>query len=275
MNRRKKIEPSTSTVDSSDADKSADNLLSNHTTESIDCQGETEKSQLFQADESKYFQPDSMHDDIKGRNWLFIVYADSAPADWKQRLADTGLAFAVSPYHDSDENPDGSPKKAHWHVIVSYGNTTTYRNIKELRAITHGPFPLPCRSVAGAYAYFTHKNNPEKFQYDKALIERYNGFEKALEANEVTAIMNELTHYILLQDVTEYAELLVCVMTMDGDYQSVAQSHTLYFDRLITSYRHNPVRALSRYINIVEDEQIQQQLIERMELYTETMKGND
>jgi hypothetical protein len=47
VNRRKKIEPSTSPVDSSDADKSADNLLSNHTTESVDCQASDDEDTQY------------------------------------------------------------------------------------------------------------------------------------------------------------------------------------------------------------------------------------
>ena len=272
MNRRKKIEPSTSPVDSSDADKSAINSISNHTTESVDCQASDEDTQLYKANWTTYNMPQGLSEETKGRHWLFIVYEDSAPANWRELLAATGLPFAVSPYHNGDNNPDNTPKKPHWHVIVSYSNTTTYRNICGLRDITHGPYPMICRSVAGAYAYFTHKNNPEKHQYDPALIERYNGFEKTLEAHEVSAIMNELTHYVFTSDVSEYAELLVATMSMDGDYQAVAQSHTLYFDRLITSYRHNPVRALSRYVNLVDDEQLQQELIERMEMYSEQLQ---
>lgn len=62
----------------------------------------------------------------KGRHFWYVVYPDSAPKDWIERLKSTGLAFCISPLHDKDTNPDGTKKKAHWHVIVSWPNTTTY-----------------------------------------------------------------------------------------------------------------------------------------------------
>ena len=39
-----------------------------------------------------------------------ILYADSAPADWQDRIADLHMMALVSPLHDSDVQADGSPK---------------------------------------------------------------------------------------------------------------------------------------------------------------------
>ena len=47
---------------------------------------------------------------VKKRNWAFIVYPDSAPADWQEILRQTGLQCVVSPLHDSDLDPTGEPK---------------------------------------------------------------------------------------------------------------------------------------------------------------------
>lgn len=221
---------------------------------------DTEKSQEYQADQRDYFQP--VGDEVKSRHWLFIIYLDSAPSNVFEQLENTGLAFAVSPYHDKDVNPSGGQKKPHFHVIISYNNTTTYKSIKGLRDITKGPYPLPCKSVGGAYAYFTHKHNPEKYPYDASEIKRYNGWEKVLEASDVSHIMKELTKLILLDDVQEYAELVAETMLMDGDYQQVVMSHTHYFDRLCASYRHSPVRTLKRFYNVLETDE-ERELLEK------------
>ena len=231
------------------------------------------ESQAFQSDFNSYTQPEK--DDLKKGSFLFIVYADSAPADWKQQLANTGLPFAVSPYHDKDRNPDGSQKKPHWHVIVTYGNRTTYRNAKELRNITKGPFPIACASVSGSYAYFTHKHNPEKAPYNEHEIERYNGWEKTLEKNEVSAIMAELTKLICLEDIQEYAELMVIAEIMGGDYLSVAMSHTIHFNAMCRSYRHNPIRVLSRFMETVEDDDLRKEIEQRMYQFREDEEENE
>lgn len=55
------------------------------------------------------------------RNWTLIVYPESAPENWKSILSnELKLIFAISPLHDQDINPDGSLKKAHWHVLICF-----------------------------------------------------------------------------------------------------------------------------------------------------------
>ena len=54
---------------------------------------------------------------VKKRNWAFVLYPESAPENWKEQLQLTGLPCVISPIHDKDVNPDGTPKKAHHHII--------------------------------------------------------------------------------------------------------------------------------------------------------------
>ena len=69
---------------------------------------------------------------VKKRNWAFTAWPDSLPQDWKERLEQTGLPVAISPIHDKDVNPDGTPKKAHYHVMLFYSGTTSYNVVKLL-----------------------------------------------------------------------------------------------------------------------------------------------
>ncbi len=102
----------------------------------------------------------------KKRNWSFLIYLDSAPTDWLERLKLSGLMFAVSPYHDKDFNADGSYKKPHHHIIIVFSGPTTYKNVCSFIEQFKSPIPLALESVKGMYRYFTHLDNPEKFQYD-------------------------------------------------------------------------------------------------------------
>ena len=221
------------------------------------------ETQLYDA--TGMYRPVYIDNQPKGRNWSFIVYLDSAPEDWREQLEKTGLPFAISPLHDKDVNPDGTPKKPHYHVIISYPNTTTYNSICGLREITKGPFPIICRSVSGMYAYFTHKHNPEKYQYDSSDIQKFNGWEKTLEAHEVNFLMEELTLYIFDEDITEYAELMVEAKYKGSDYMNVAMNHTLYFNSLIRSYRHSRKKTLIRYCNGLEDGELKKAILKRID----------
>ncbi|WP_225354628.1 Rep family protein, partial [Ligilactobacillus murinus] len=56
--------------------------------------------------------------DDRARTWTFIVYPESAPENWRDLLDEYHVPWVESPLHDKDINPDGTVKKAHWHVIL-------------------------------------------------------------------------------------------------------------------------------------------------------------
>ena len=113
---------------------------------------------------------------VKKRNWAFVLYPESAPEDWREQLQKTGLQVAISPLHDKDLDPNGEPKKPHYHVIIIYSGPTTFSVVSALTASLNQPIPIPLESVRGNYRYFTHKDNPDKYQYDEKDITVLNGF---------------------------------------------------------------------------------------------------
>ena len=114
---------------------------------------------------------------IKKRNWAFIVWNDSKPTNWKDILQETGLMFAISPLHDKDINPTGEPKKAHYHVIMTYDGPTTFNNALNVAKSVNANTVQPLEQIRGYYRYFTHLDNPEKYQYNDSEITTINGFD--------------------------------------------------------------------------------------------------
>lgn len=184
--------------------------------------------------------------DVKKRNWAFVVYPESAPADWRERLQKSGLQCAISPLHDQDTNPDGEPKKPHYHVILVYGGPTTYNNVK---ALTNGQLgqtvPQPLEQVRGYYRYLTHADNPEKAQYSAGDIQLLNGFDirdfVEMTKSEVMRYKRELLAFVRDNDILEYSDLLDILM--DGgeataDLLEVASNHTLMLTKYIASRRY-------------------------------------
>ena len=179
--------------------------------------------------------------DIKKRNWGFVLYPESAPEDWKDILQLKGLAFAVSPLHDKDINPTGEEKKPHYHIILTYGSPTTYKNVKTITDELNQPIPIPLESVRGYYRYFTHKDNPEKYQYNETGIELFNAFDVTDIMNnfEVFQCMKEIQTVILENEILEYSDLMDFLIINDKmELWNVASSHTLFFNTYITSKRH-------------------------------------
>ncbi len=70
--------------------------------------------------------------DAKSREWWCVVYPDSAPSNWRELVQETFLEAYISPLHDKDKNPDGTPKKPHYHVVLAWSGPTTFSNAKNI-----------------------------------------------------------------------------------------------------------------------------------------------
>ena len=189
------------------------------------------------------------YEKTKKRNWTFVLYPESAPNDWKDILIKTGLPIAISPLHDKDINPDGEPKKAHYHVVLCYNNTVSGRVVKSLVDELNQPMPQPIDSVRGLYRYFTHKDNPEKAQYKEKDIINLNGFDIAdfsdLSAREVQQVREELTKLIREAEIFEYSDFIDIVYALKRpDYSLVASTNTILFNTYISSRRNTISRIM-------------------------------
>ena len=202
-----------------------------------------------------------MSKNVKKRNWAFILYPESAPEDWKDKLQQTGLQCAISPIHDKDIDEGGNGetlKKAHYHVIVCYAGPTSYNVVKQLTDSLNQPIPKALEQVKGYYRYFTHKDNPEKAQYDERDIQTINGWNimdfSDLTRSEVNQYKQSIHKLILESGMVEYADLMDYLLQneMYAEYD-VASSHTLFFDKLLTSRRHRLSNSVPSDIEIDPD----------------------
>lgn len=231
-------------------------------------------------------------DDDKGRHFGYVVYPSedwirancpdckydgnegwgTAPDDWPERLRQTGLAFAYSPLHYLDEDYDAHTgtmhvKKPHWHLIVSWANSTTYRTAKALTATLNCPKPVLLRAPIGYYRYFNHRDNPEKYQYSDPPV-HVNGWVRPLDNAEVDKIIDELEEAMYLKDCQEYAEILSVARMMGPEYRSVARKNAYLLVKMCSAYRNNPIRCLYRYIETLPEGEVRDKMIERLEYFT-------
>ena len=179
---------------------------------------------------------------IKKRNWAFVVYPESAPENWIEQLQKTGLQCVISPLHDKDKDPTGEVKKAHYHVIAIYSGPTSFNVVKGLTDSLNCPIPQALEQVRGYYRYLTHKDNPEKYQYDENNIQTVNGFNIAdfveLSKSEVSEIKKTLQMLIRNENITEYADLMDYLLDNEKTLEyDVACNNTYFFDKYIASKR--------------------------------------
>lgn len=180
---------------------------------------------------------------IKKRNWAFIVWNDSKPTNWKDILQETGLMFAISPLHDKDINPTGEPKKAHYHVIMTYDGPTTFNNALNVAKSVNANTVQPLEQIRGYYRYFTHLDNPEKYQYNDSEITTINGFDInnyiEMTYTEVIKYLSQIQQLIRDKHFLEYSDL--CDFLLDNDLKElheIALNKTQFIKSYIDSRRY-------------------------------------
>ena len=177
---------------------------------------------------------------VKKRNWVMIVYPDSLPENWLDILVQTGLPCAISPLHDRDVEATGDPKKPHRHVIMCWDGPAPYTQAKRISDSLHGAEPKPLDSLRGYYRYLTHKDSPDKAQYDDKDIIQLNGFNIAnyteLTRSEVTEALKMIQGYVRAHGILEYADLMDGLMDAELWLEwEVAATHTFFCAEYITS----------------------------------------
>ena len=171
------------------------------------------------------------------------MYPESAPDGWRDTIDAFHVSWAVSPLHDKDVNADGSPKKPHWHVMVSFESLKTTDQCNEISAAVHGTVSQFVQSPRAMVRYFAHMDNPDKAQYDKRDIECHGGFdlEDMLMTSNQTKYdaLKEMIQYCIEADVTEYEDLLVYAMNNEPAwFEALADSCTYTMSAFLKSRRH-------------------------------------
>jgi hypothetical protein len=187
----------------------------------------------------------------KKRNWAFLMYPDSAPADWVEQLKKSGLKCAISPLHDRDLDTAGIEKKPHWHVIAVYNGPTTFANVKHFTNSLNATTPIALEQVRGYYRYLTHKDNPEKFQYSEKDIVLINGFDimdfEQMSKSQEFLVIREIIDYIREKEVIEYSDLVESVVGVESaEWFPVVVENTLFFDRYLMSRRYRDAKEKSK-----------------------------
>lgn len=156
----------------------------------------------------------------RSRTWTFIVYPESAPANWEAIIDETHLCWCHSPLHnkDVDQDPEtGEPKqkKIHWHVLVQFPSKKSQKQVdnlfKEKLNCTHAQIVA---NTPGMLRYFVHIDNPEKAQYSFEEFKMYchggmlTKVESAFKSDSDTEINNNLIEIFEFIKATKICNLI-------------------------------------------------------------------
>lgn len=107
-------------------------------------------------------------DKDRPRVYWFILYPESCNPDWIKILQEMGLVGVISPLHNKDLWADGTPKKAHWHVILTYKGHKSFKQVQRVADACGGVRLRVVDNITGAVRYLGHLDvDPKRIASDK------------------------------------------------------------------------------------------------------------
>lgn len=184
----------------------------------------------------------------KSRTWTWVVYEDEKDQVDSWLGDNPDIAWAMSPKHENDVNPDGEKKKPHWHLLVSFNGPTTLNVAQAISKELGLPNPQICRNTRGMVRYFLHLDNPEKAKYDRTLITSGGGFdfesylalsqsEKELEER---AFIRSLLARIQELGITDFGDVVDLVMCEYEEHYKYLRSSSYLLKQYVYSKSFKP-----------------------------------
>ena len=184
-----------------------------------------------------------MAGESKSRYGIFLVYPESAPDDWWERLKGSHGSYARSPLHEPDEDV----KKPHYHVIYKHSNTVSLEAMKKVipEGVPANNYVELCAHPRNYQRYLLHLDDPDKQQWEGDpfdLVETCNGFPLDLTRDyskeERNQQRKDLIALIRTYELCEYADLIEG-LTDSGmfDLLDYACNHTMFCQVYLSSRR--------------------------------------
>lgn len=179
--------------------------------------------------------------------WTFIFYPESKTLqECKNYLVDElHLTIVISPLHDKDINPDGTPKKPHYHILISFSSKKTFEQVKEITDFLISPIPQTCNNKSGMIRYFIHIDNPEKAQYQKSEIQTFGNIDIEdyfkPSSTEKARIAKEILQFCNKNKIDSIADLNDYCMENNDDWFCFLFNNPFYVN-MVLSRRHSAKR---------------------------------
>jgi hypothetical protein len=181
------------------------------------------------------------------RNWTILVYPDSAPENWRDIINSWHIAWAHSPLHDKDLNPDSEEdKKAHWHVALLFDSVKSFEQVRELTKVLNCPIPKQINSLVGTIRYFIHMDDPSKYQYSRDEIKAYGSIDidellKPSKSVEISFV-KQITNLLVENNIYEFCDASDFIQEAHPDLFETFMGHTFYFSSYLKSRLYKSIR---------------------------------
>lgn len=173
------------------------------------------------------------------RNYATVVYPESAPENWKERLEQTFIPCLISPFHDRDVNPTGEPKKPHYHVLLAFESVKTKAQAQEIFDTIGGVGCEIVNSIRGYARYLCHLDNPEKAQYNIGDVRQFGGVdyrEIISLASDIDASCEELLDFCEKYQIISFSRIRRYIRaTGREDWAQALRTKSIYISMTLKS----------------------------------------
>lgn len=173
------------------------------------------------------------------RVFAFIVYEDSAPEDWIDRIREYHVPFFISPYHDRDIRPNGEVKKAHYHVMMYFDGPKSMKQVQDISNQASGVEVKAVVSPTGYARYLCHLDDADKAQYSIKDVKAYGGIDYLEKIDTIEEKFNGIAE---IQDFCNYYQVYsfakLCDYARDCNqawYRALTTTCAVYFREYLKS----------------------------------------
>lgn len=142
--------------------------------------------------------------------WWGYLYPESAPADWLNRIRESGYEV-LAMLHDKDVTAAGEVKKEHVHVAVRFDHAQNAKTAKKVLT-EFGVLEASVQSRDSWRAvarYMCHMDDPDKYQYNPDDVIEVGGadyFDAISRSSDKYRIICEMQDYIDEHSIMSFAE---------------------------------------------------------------------
>ena len=161
--------------------------------------------------------------DNRFRNFATIVYPESVPKDWFDKLSEFKVPAYISPLHDKDveitaDSDTGEAKtilkKPHYHVLFFYEGKKSVDQVKDDFSQCFGQGYSGCEVIKSRRAqarYLCHLDNPDKYQYPISEVLSFGGLDYFAEistSSDRYMTIAEMIDWCISTGTVSYCKLL-------------------------------------------------------------------
>ena len=176
---------------------------------------------------------------FRTRNWVSILYPESAKENWQEILQEQFVPCFISPLHDKDYNPDGEIKKPHYHIILMFDSVKNFEQAQEVFDSIGAVRCQAVKSIRGQSRYLCHLDNPDKAQYNPLDVIQMCGadYQTVIElASDSRYALKEIQYFIQANDISSFGELCDYALENREDWFIViSEKYSYYLDKYIKS----------------------------------------